>query len=63
MTDIREQLAEQPADQLWEAVRRERGLPAPYGANHPGGGKDGEGLENVKKNSVLTRASGCAGGC
>lgn len=30
---------------------------------NPGPGLDGEGLENVKKNSVLTRASGCAGGC
>ena len=28
MTDILEQLAEQPADVLWEAVRRGNGLPA-----------------------------------
>ena len=53
MTDILEQLAEQPADQLWEAVRRERGLPAPYGANHPGGGKDGE--EALPLRAALTR--------
>ena len=29
----------------------------------PGLGLDREGLENVKKNSVLTGENGCAGGC
>jgi len=29
----------------------------------PGLGLDREGLENVKKNSVLTGQNGCAGGC
>lgn len=31
--------------------------------SNPGLGLDREGLENVKKNSVLTQQSGCAGGC